>query len=83
MARDFLTDEQVEMEIDRLRNSELVKLAQKEIRIKLKRRTYMYQLRQQEKRGKQLVNSGMTLENIEERLLGGFDDISEENVDGY
>ena len=45
MKRDFLTDEQVEMEIERLRNSERVKLANKEIRIKLRRRKYMYQLR--------------------------------------
>lgn len=83
MPRDFLTDEQVEMEIDRLQHSEFAKLAQKEISIKLKRRKYMYTLRYQEKRGKQLANSGLTLDNIEERLGDIFDDISEGNVDGY
>lgn len=83
MARDFLTDEQVEMEIDRLQNSEFVKLAQKEINIKLKRRKYMYTLRYQEKRGKQLADSGLTLENIEERLCNGADYICEEYGDEY
>ena len=43
MSRDkFLTDEQVEIEIERLLNSEDVALAKKEIRIKDKRRQYMY-----------------------------------------
>ena len=44
MARDFLTDEQVEKEITRLLKSDDVKLAKKETRIKMKRRQYMYQL---------------------------------------
>ena len=38
MAKDFLTDEQVEMEITRLLHTEEVQLAKKEIRIKYKRR---------------------------------------------
>ena len=70
MAKDFLTDEQVEMEIDRLLNSDAVKLAKQEIRIKCRRRQYMYQLRSMEKRGKQLKADGVTLENIEEKLFG-------------
>ena len=69
MAKDFLTDEQVEMEINRLIHSDTVLLAKKEIRIKYKRRQYMYQLRNMEKRGKQLKANGVTLENIEERLF--------------
>jgi hypothetical protein len=36
--KDFLTDEQVEMEIKRLSKSEDVKLARKEQRLKYKRR---------------------------------------------
>ncbi len=70
MKRDFLTDEQVEMEIERLRNSERVKLANKEIRIKLRRRKYMYQLRFLEKRGNELCKQGITFDNIEDVLSG-------------
>lgn len=72
MSRDkFLTDEQVEIEIERLLNSDDVALAKKEIRIKNKRRQYMYSLRTMEKRGKELSKQGITLENIEEELFGG------------
>jgi hypothetical protein len=71
MAKDFLTDEQVEMEISRLLQSDAVQLAKKEIRIKYKRRQYMYQLRNMEKRGKKLQADGITTENMEERLFGG------------
>lgn len=70
MAKDFLTDEQVEMEISRLLASDEVQLAKKEIRIKYKRRQYMYQLRNMEKRGKQLKSDGVTLDNIEAKLFG-------------
>lgn len=70
MAKDFLTDEQVEQEISRLLRSDDVKLAKKETRIKLRRRQYMYQLRTMEKRGKQLRTLGITPENIEARLFG-------------
>ena len=72
MAKDFLTDEQVELEIQRLLQSEEVQLAKKEIRIKYKRRQYMYQLRNMEKRGKQLKADGITLENMEEKLFGAI-----------
>lgn len=72
MAKDFLTDEQVEIEIDRLIHSEAVQLAKKEIRIKYKRRQYMYQLRNMEKRGKQLMADGIDADNIEERLFGAI-----------
>lgn len=70
MAKDWMTDEQVEIEIDRLLKSDAVQLAKKEIRIKYKRRQYMYQLRNLEKRGKQLKTDGVTLENIESKLFG-------------
>lgn len=70
MAKDFLTGEQVEMEIQRLLQSEEVQLAKKEIRIKHKRRQYMYQLRSMEKRGKQLISEGVTLDNIEAYIFG-------------
>ena len=65
-----MTDEQVEMEHQNLRDSDNVKLAQREQRIKYKRRQYLYQLRYYEKRGKQLAELGATLENLEEFLYG-------------
>lgn len=52
MARDVLTDEQVEAEIARLQNSPHVKLAEQEKRLRNRRRMYLYGLRQLEKKGK-------------------------------
>ena len=77
MAKDFLTDEQVEMEIERLLDSDEVKLAKKEMRIKYKRRQYMYQLRNMEKRGQQLADKGITMDNIEIMLFGGAEELEE------
>ena len=77
MAKDFLTDEQVEMEISRLLQSDAVQLAKKEIRIKYKRRQYLYQLRNMEKRGKQLLKDGITMENMEEVLFGAVPEVEE------
>lgn len=77
MAKDFLTDEQVELEIARLLDSEEVQLAKKEIRIKYKRRQYMYQLRNMEKRGKELSKQGVTLDNIEKKFFGDSADIED------
>jgi hypothetical protein len=70
MAKDFLTDQEVELEIERLLDSDEVKLAKKEQRILYKRRQYMYQLRNLEKRGKQLSKKGITMDNIESELFG-------------
>ncbi len=65
MAKEKLTDAQVETEIKRLNNSPYVKLAQKEVRLKYKRRLHLYNLRSLEKRGKQLAEEGATLESLE------------------
>ena len=65
MAREFFTDFEVEQEITRLLNSDAVKLAKKEERIKYRRRQYMYCLRSLEKRGKQLIADGVTMESLE------------------
>lgn len=73
MRRETLSDTEVEIEIARLQASEKVKLAQKEVRIKIKRRTYLYQLRLLEKRGKELAANGITFDNIEQRLFGDSD----------
>ena len=66
MPKDFLTDEQVELEIERLSESPAVMLAKQEQRIKYRRRQYMYQLRYFEKRGKELMAQGITLDNLAE-----------------
>lgn len=68
MAKDYMTDEQVAREVERLKQSDFVKLAQKEIRLKNKQRKWLYQLRWLEKHGKQLAKDGITLENIEQQL---------------
>ena len=66
MAKEILTLEQVEQEIARLKQSEHVKLAMKEQRVKVdKRRKYLANLCWLEKRGKQLAESGITFDNIE------------------
>lgn len=57
-----LTDEQVEKEIARLNESEAVALARYEQRVKYRRRQYLYQLRDLEKRGKALMQAGITRE---------------------
>lgn len=68
MARDIMTDESFRAEVERLKASENVKLAQKEIRIKNKRKAYLYRLRWLEKRGKQLAAQGYTVDNLEAML---------------
>ncbi len=70
MAKEIFTDEQVEMEIARLRQTEEVKLAEKVQRIKYKRRLYMSNLRYLEKVGAKLIADGFTLDNIEEKMFG-------------
>ena len=65
MAKDYLTDLEVEQEIERLRGSEAVKLARKEQYIRNRQRQYLYTLRTLEKRGKALMAQGITLENID------------------
>ena len=60
-----LTDEQVEREIAKLQESPLVKLAKKDELIRYRRRQYLYKLRGYEKKGKELANSGITMEMLE------------------
>lgn len=63
--KDYLTDEQVEKEIERLQASPLVALARKEQRIRYRRRQYLYSLRNFEKQGKELAKAGITMEILE------------------
>lgn len=69
MSKKAWTDEQVEEEIARLLKSDDVKLAKKENAIKNRRRQYMYSLRWMENRGKELSESGINMDNIEEVLF--------------
>lgn len=64
--KDYLTDEQVEKEIERLQGSPLVALARKEQRIRYRRRQYLYSLRNYEKKGKELKKAGITMEILED-----------------
>ena len=47
-----------------------MQLARQEQRIKYRRRQYMYQLRNMEKRGKELAKQGVTADNLEKVLFG-------------
>jgi len=64
MAREHLTDEEVEIEIDRLTHSKEVKLARLEQRLKHAKRQQLYTLRYLEKRGKKLIEEGITAEML-------------------
>lgn len=64
----WLTDEQVEAEIARLNASEAVKLARYEARVKYRRRQYLYNLRDLEKKGKALMKAGITRDILEDRF---------------
>ena len=65
MAKNWLSDEQVEKEIEELKGSPYVKLARKEEQIRYRRRKYLYTLRAYEKMGKELEKSGVTMELLE------------------
>lgn len=81
MAKEFLTDEAVEEEIARLSISEDVRLARRELRLKYKRRQQLYTLRALEKRGKELAESGVTIDNIDELMTVAYgDDIDEDEI---
>ena len=62
------TMEEIEQEIERLRKSEHVRLYEKHTRLMNRRRMYMNQLRWEERKGRELAESGLTLDNIEEKL---------------
>lgn len=64
MAKELMTDAEVEIEIERLKESDAVKLAQKERQYLYRRRQYMYTLRWYEKRGKELMAAGVTEKNF-------------------
>ena len=64
-TKTWLTDEEVEIEIERLNASEAVALARREARLKYRRRQRLYQLRDLEKKGKALMEAGITYEMLD------------------
>ena len=72
-----LTDEEVEIEIERLSKSEAVRLARKEERVRYRRRRYMYHLRDLEKRGKALMASGIKMELLDSACSDKEEDYQE------
>ena len=76
-SKSLRTLEEIEEEIKRLRESEHVRLYEKHTRLLNKRRIYMNQLRWEERKGKELAESGLTLDNIEE-MLAEMDEASME-----
>lgn len=66
-----LTDAQVEQEILRLQNSDYVKLARKEERVRYQRRQALYTLRWLEKKGKELAEAGITMEILDRVMEEG------------
>ena len=68
MSRQFITDAAVEKELEQLKQSPFVQLARREQRLKYKYRQQLYNLRNLEKRGKELAAIGITLDSIDERL---------------
>lgn len=77
MSRKITPEELVDAEIERLKKTDAVKLAQKEQRLLYRKRKYLADLRWLEKRGKALMAEGWTLDTLE--LL--FKDIPEEETD--
>lgn len=61
-----LTDEEVELEIQRLRKSEFVRLAKQEENIRNARRNLLYNLRSLEKKGRRLYEMGWTPDMAED-----------------
>lgn len=65
MSRNFLTDEEVALEIERLKASEEVKLARKKQRLKYKYRQQLYTLRALYNEGKAMMAAGITSEKLD------------------
>lgn len=65
MARKYTPEELVDAEIERLKKTDAVKLAQKERNLQMKRRKYLADLRWLENRGKQLMADGWTADTLE------------------
>lgn len=65
MRRGYTPDSLVDAEIERLKKTDAVKLAQKEQRLIHRKRKYLSDLRWLEKRGKKLMAEGWTFDTLE------------------
>lgn len=65
MPRNWITDDAVEEEIAALLESPYVKLGWKEENIRYSRRNYLYRLRKFEKKGRELAEAGITMDDLE------------------
>ena len=74
-CENWLTDEEVEQEIERLKASDAVKLAKKKMRLEYRRRQYLYGLRDLEKKGKALMDAGITAEMLDEMYSGESEEV--------
>lgn len=70
MARKITPEELVDAEIERLKQTDAVKLAQKERRLQMRKRKYLADLRWLEKRGKELMAEGWTEDTLELQFMG-------------
>lgn len=77
MRRTFSTDDQIERELEELKQSPYVALARREQRLKYKQRQQLYTLRNLEKRGRELAAIGVTVDTIDEHLAA----IEQEDID--
>jgi len=68
MKRQYVTDEEVEKELNELKESPYVKLARREDYLKNKYRKRLYTLRCLEKRGRELASQGITIDTINEQI---------------
>lgn len=66
----FATEIEVEEEIARLLDSDAVKLAKRAEAIRNRRRQYMYCLRSYEKKGLEMMEKGIVMEDLEQ-MIGG------------
>lgn len=71
-------EELIDAEIERLKKTDEVKLAQKYQRLVNRKRKYMADLRWLEKRGKQLMADGWTIDTIELMFREIPDDVGKE-----
>lgn len=66
--REYISDEEVEKELNDLKASPYVKLARREDYLKNKYRKQLYTLRCLEKRGRELVAQGITIDTINKQI---------------
>lgn len=75
----YTPEELLDAEIERLKKTEAVKLAQKEQRLLNRKRKYLSDLRWLEKRGKKLLAEGWTIDTLELLFRDVPDDLTQED----